>query len=40
MLAVGSGIVFGVFLGRLITKLKFALAYESRLKKKPQTKVV
>lgn len=34
MLAIGFGIVLGAFLGRFITKLKLALVYESRLKKK------
>lgn len=33
-LAISFGIVFGILLGRFITKLKLALIYESRLKKK------
>jgi hypothetical protein len=35
-LAIGSGIAFGAFLGRFITKLKLALVYESRLKKRDE----
>jgi hypothetical protein len=36
LLSILSGFVFGAFLGRFITKLKLALVYESRLKKRAQ----
>ncbi|MEM2924855.1 MAG: hypothetical protein QXJ68_04115 [Methanocellales archaeon] len=32
LLAICSGFAFGIFLGRFITKMKLAIAYESRLK--------
>ncbi len=40
LVAIGSGFAFGMILGRFITKLKLALIYEWRLKKRRADKGV
>jgi len=38
VVAVLCGLVFGAFIGRMVTKVKLALVYESRLKARKMLK--